>query len=399
MTRRFRFNRLELAGSLGDLGTLLPLAIGMILINGLNPAGLIFAIGLYYLLSGVVFGVTVPVQPMKAIGAYAVATGISSAQIWASGWLIGGIMILIGVSGAMTLIGRHTPKAVVRGIQLSTGVLLMSQGIKLIIGTARYQSLQEAVEPYLRIQSIGPIPASILIGGIGGLLTLRLLDNKKAPAGLVVVLGGMALGAMLGTHQGFEELRFGLYLPRLLPYALPTLEDFNLAFLILVLPQIPLTLGNAVIAYTDLSREYFGSQSGRVTNRNACISIGLANLLSTCLGGMPLCHGAGGLAAHYRFGARTAGSNLMIGFAFILLAVLLGPHVLAVLHLIPMSILGVLLVFAGGQLAMTILDMLTRKEMFIIVLMLGITLASNLAVAFITGIILARLLKSEKFSV
>jgi SulP family sulfate permease len=125
----------------------------------------------------------------------------------------------------------------------------------------------------------------------------------------------------------------------------------------------------------------------------------LSNIVSLLLGGMPLCHGAGGLAAHYRFGARTAGSNLIIGSIFIALAFLLGMHSLNILYLIPMSVLGVLLVFAGGQLALTILDLKERKELFVSLLMLGITLASNLAVGFMGGIIVAYMLKSENVSV
>ncbi len=396
---RFRFNRLELAGSLGDLGTLLPLAIGMILINGLHPVGLFFAIGVYYIIAGLYFGVTVPVQPMKVIGAYAIATGLPSSHIIASGFTIAAVLLVIGGTRAVDLLGRYTPRSVVRGVQLSTGVLLMSQGVKLIIVTSRLQALQQAAEPYLSVQHIGPVPIGIVIGCLGLLLTLLLLDNKKLPAGLVVVVCGFALGSAIGTHQGFDRLDFGLHLPRLLPFAFPSLEDFSLAFLILVLPQIPMTLGNAVIAYADLSREYFGENSRRVTYRSACISMALANAISALLGGMPLCHGAGGLAAHYRFGARTAGSNLIIGAVFILLVLLLGEQILAALYLMPLSILGVLLVFAGSQLAMTILDMMSRKDLFVILLMLGITLGSNLAAGFIAGLIIANLLRSEKLSV
>jgi SulP family sulfate permease len=230
-------------------------------------------------------------------------------------------------------------------------------------------------------------------------LTLLLLDNKKLPAGLVVVLCGIALGAVIGTHRGFDRLDFGLHLPRLLPFAFPSVEDFSLALLILVLPQIPMTLGNAVIAYADLSREYFGENSRRVTYRGACISMALANVISSMLGGMPLCHGAGGLAGHYRFGARSAGSNLIIGVAFTLLVLLVGEQILAFLYLMPLSVLGVLLLFAGSQLAMTILDMMSRKELFVILLMLGITLGSNLAAGFIAGLIVAHLLRSDKVSV
>ena len=150
--QKFLFNRMECAGSLGDLGTLLPLAIGMILINGLNPLGLFFAIGLYYVVAGLYFKVTVPIQPMKMIGAYAIATGMGASQIFASGLLIGIFMFVIGATGAISLIGKYTPKSVIRGVQLSTGTLLMIQGVKFILGSSKYQLLRESIEPYLQIQ-------------------------------------------------------------------------------------------------------------------------------------------------------------------------------------------------------------------------------------------------------
>jgi SulP family sulfate permease len=188
-------------------------------------------------------------------------------------------------------------------------------------------------------------------------------------------------------------------MPELLPFGFPTVPDFTFALLILVLPQIPMTLGNAVIANADLSREYFGKDSKKVTYRALCVSMSLANFLSFLVGGMPLCHGAGGLAAHYRFGARTAGSNLMIGVIFVVLALFLGIHALAVVYLVPMAVLGVLLVFAGSQLALTIIDMRQRKDLFVVLLMLGITVASNLAVGFVAGIAIAYALRSEKLTV
>ena len=169
--------------------------------------------------------------------------------------------------------------------------------------------------------------------------------------------------------------------------------------MVLVLPQIPMTLGNAVVANADLSHEYFHKDSHKVTCKALCLSMSLANMLSFLVGGMPLCHGAGGMAAHYRFGARTDGSNLMIGAIFIALALFLGPHILAVVHLLPFSILGILLVFAGSQLALTILDIKERKDLFVCLVMLGITLASNLAVAFGVGILLAYAFKSDKLNI
>jgi SulP family sulfate permease len=306
---------------------------------------------------------------MKVIGAYAIATGVNASQILASGVLMALILLLVGVTGAVSVLGRYTPKSVVRGVQLSTGAILMAQGVKFMIGTSTFQVIRQVAEPYLTLQSLGPLPIGIVIGVVGGLLTLFLVDNRRLPAGLVLVLCGVLVGLSLGTHHGFEKLQVGINLPKIMPFSIPSGPDFSLAFLLLVLPQIPMTLGNAVIAYADLSKQYFGEASGRVTYRSACISMALANLMSFLTGGMPLCHGAGGLAAHYRFGARTAGSNLIVGSIFIILVVLLGTHMLSILYLVPMSA------------------------------MLGITLASNLAAGFIAGFIIAYLLRSTRMNI
>ncbi|MDJ0722973.1 MAG: putative sulfate/molybdate transporter, partial [Desulfobacterales bacterium] len=123
---RLRFSRMELAGSMGDLGTLLPIAIGMILINGLDPTGVLVAIGVFYILSGLYFRLTVPVQPMKVIGAYALATTLAPAQITAAGLIVGAGLLTVGATNVITPISRLIPKAVIRGVQLSTGALLMA---------------------------------------------------------------------------------------------------------------------------------------------------------------------------------------------------------------------------------------------------------------------------------
>jgi SulP family sulfate permease len=399
MGSRYRFNRLELAGSLGDLGTLLPIAIGLILINGLHPTGLFLSVGIFYVLSGIYFGVTVPVQPMKVVGAYAIATAMSASQITGSGLLLGLVLLAIGATGAVTLIGKYTPHSVIRGVQLSTGTLLMVQGVKFVLGTSTLQKMQAAAEPYLSVQSIGIVPTGWIIGVAGGLLTLLLIENKRFPAGLVVVLSGLLLGLIFGLREGFDEVVLGFHLPEILPFGWPSTPDLTFAVFALVLPQIPMSLGNAVIAYADLSRDYFGEDARRVSYRGACISMALANFLSFFVGGMPLCHGAGGLAAHYRFGARTAGSNLMIGLIFVLLALLLGKGAITIIHLIPLSILGILLLFAGAQLAMTVSDMEDRKGLFVCLTVLGITLATNLAAGFIAGIVIAHLLKIKSLEV
>jgi SulP family sulfate permease len=394
MNTNFQFNRQELAGSFGDLGTILPLALGMILINGLSPTGIFFSVGVFYILTGAYFGFTVPVQPMKVIGAYAIAAEMSVQQIQASTILMAGCLLLIGLTGTITVIGKNIPKSVIRGVQLSTGVLLMVQGVKMILGKSTLQLLHKLPEPYLSVQSLGPIPIGILIGISGVLITFFFLNNKKLPAGLIVIFLGLLIGLFWGTRQGFNQMQFGIFLPEWLPYSFPLKTDFSFAIFALVLPQIPMTLGNAVVANADLSKDYFGKKADKMSYKALCISMGFGNIISFLIGGMPVCHGAGGLAAHYRFGARTAGSNLMIGSILIILVVFFGKGILSFLFLIPMAVLGVLLLFAGSQLAITIIDIDSHNDMLVVVWILGITLALNLAIGFLIGILFAFIIKN-----
>lgn len=399
MSKYFTFNRLEFSGSLGDLGTILPLTLGMVLVNGMDPRGVFFCFGLYYIFSGVYFRVTAPVEPMKVIAAYALAAGLSASQIQASGLLIAVILLVLGGTNLISSIRNKIPIAVIRGVQLTTGTLLIMKGVHLMSGTSPIQLVHQVAEPYLRIQSIGMVPMGIIIGTSLSALTLYLYNNSKIPAAVTVVAIGFLIGIILHKPGGNESLGFQLSLPVFLPYGIPNLADFSFALMVLVLPQIPMTIGNAIIANADLSANYFPETGKKVTGRSLCLSMAFANFAASFLGGIPMCHGAGGLASRYRFGARTAGSNVMIGTLFIMLVLLFGQNILTILHHIPLAALGVLLVFAGIQLSLTVIDVSARKDMAVVIVILGITLVLNLAVGFLIGIILALILKSEKISI
>lgn len=399
MTIPYKFNRMEFSGSLGDLGTLLPLTMGMIMVNGMSITGVFFTIGLFYICAGLYFGVPVPVQPMKAISSYAIATGVSASQISGSAALTCLLLFIIGISGGINLIGKVVPKSVIRGIQLSTGTLLMMQGVRLITGQSPQQIAAGSPEPFFNITHFGPVPIGIYFGIIGCLIALTLVHNKKYPAALVLIATGFLTGLIFSKPGTLANISFGFQLPELLPFGLPTQPDLVIAFFVLVLPQIPMTIGNAIIANVDLSKEYFAEKSHKVTYKTTTLSMAFANGVSFLLGGIPLCHGAGGLAAHYKFGARTGGSNIIIGGIFLCIALFLGHHALSLMHLLPLSILGVLLVFAGAQLSLSIIDMMGRKEMFVIVLILSITLTTNLSWGFAVGLIMAHLLETKKFSI
>jgi SulP family sulfate permease len=380
---------MELGGSLGDLGTLLPLAVGMIVLNQMHATNVLVAVGLFYILAGLYFRVPVAVQPMKVIGAYAIAAGMTPQQIVSSSLWMGVLVLFLGVTGLIGIIRRYTPRSTVPGIQLAVGVVLLIEGLKLIMGQ----------DPSLAVQKIGPVNTGLLLGTGGLVLTLFLLESRKLPAALVLIAFGIAVGLIIGKPLDQETFSWGFHVPRPVPYGWPGWDELVWVLPVVVLPQLPMTIGNAIISNTDLSHEYFPEKAHRVTNRSVSISQGLANLVSFFLGGIPMCHGAGGLAAHYKFGARTAGSNLYIGGIFLVLALIFGEKIVSVLRLLPLSILGVLLTFAGLQLALMVQELRERKDLFVALFMLGLALAFNLAVAFVGGIAVAYAVKSARISV
>ena len=392
-----RFNRHELAGSLGDLGVLLPMAAGLIMVNGLDPQRLFLGVGLYYVAAGLYFGTTVPVQPMKVISSMAIAMALPKEQIFVAGLCMGVMLLLIGLTGTMARIARYIPRPVVRGVQLSTGLLLMAQGARFTFGTSSFQIANNAAEPFLAVQTLGPVPLNWLLAGIAFIATFFLLDSRKVPAALVVVGFGVVTGLILSN--GGEPYRHASALPAFLPEGLPSLATFGTALFVLALPQLPMTLGNAVVANADLAQELFGDEAARTTGKGLCLSMGLANIGSFLMGGMPMCHGAGGLATHYRFGARSAGSNLIIGVLFASLALFLGDQAGVLARMIPMSVLGVLLFFGGGQLALTVQDMKERSDLFVCLSIAAVTLASNLAVGYVVGAAIFFALKSGRVKV
>ncbi len=390
---------MEFSGSLADLGTLIPLAVGLIMVNGLDSTGIFFSIGLYYIVSGLYFRISMPVQPMKVIGAYAIAAGLSASQILASTLFMGACLLLIGVIPVLGSLVQRIPRSVIRGVQLSTGVMLMAEGVRLALGTSRFQALSGAAEPFLSLQHIGPMPVGWPVAVIGVLIVLMLMDHKRFPAAAVLLFGGMSVGLLFGGHLNLDGLSLGFFFPEGPELSELRISDFIVALVSLVLPQLPMTLTNAVVATGDLAGIYYGPKAHRVTSRALCISMGLANLACFFLGGMPLCHGAGGLAAHYRFGARSAGSNLIVGSIFTGLALFLGFQAMKLFQLLPMAVLGVLLIFAGAELGRSILDIQDRKDLFVILTILAITLTTNLATGFLVGLVLAILLRFRHFRV
>lgn len=384
----YRFDRVEFAGSLGDLGTLIPLAIGLVTINGLSFSSVFLWVGLFYLISGLYYRLPVPVQPLKLVSAIAIAfpEKITLAVMAATGLLFGGALVLLSFTGLIDQLARLFTRPIVRGIQLGLGFILIIKGVEFISRPELLlQGAAEGTGP-------GGLPLNPLLGLAALVLVLCLLNSRRFPAALVVVIAGIAVALPFGS-LGDLRWEFG---PSAMPLVIPGVDDFITALFLLVIPQLPLTIGNAIVGTNDTARNLFGRgpATARVSNRSFSLGMGLVNLCIGCMAAMPLCHGAGGLAAHYRFGARTGGSNIMLGLLFILIALGLGSIGIVLLSAIPNAVLGVLLLFAGLELALLIRDVQERQELFIILLIAGISLAtSNMSIAFVSGIIVSGFLR------
>ncbi|MHB1054323.1 MAG: putative sulfate/molybdate transporter [Thermoleophilia bacterium] len=381
-----RFDMSELAGSLGDLGIFLPIAAALIVSNHLSATAVLAASGLLYIVSGLYFRVPIPVQPLKATAAIALATGASAASISAAAIVMGGILLFLAYTGAGNLVARYFEKPVIRGIQLSLGILLLRAGWQKIVDPKLFFDGGTGVLPVGGFD----IPAGIGLAAISGLILLLLYRSRRIPASLAIVLFGIGAGILLGSLRGLSDLTWGPSLA----LATPTGDDFRFALLVLVLPQIPLTFGNSILATTDVAQKYFGQGAERVKPASLCASLGIANLLAGLAGAMPMCHGSGGITAHHRFGARTGGATVIIGTALLALALVFGDSATVVLGLIPLPVLGVMLFYIGAQHAWLIGDMWPRKSS--LATTLAVAIVSTLTGTLIWGLLLGLMITGIK---
>jgi SulP family sulfate permease len=388
----FRFDRVELAGAFGDLGTLLPIVVGMILINKLSPTTVFLAFGLFYVLTGYYYRLPVPVQPLKAVGAIAIAYPgqITEPVIGAAGIIFGGMLVVFSLTGFVDKLAKLFTQPVVRGIQLALGLIFLRKGIELIVDRNLFLS-----------GVAGRFPdsyANLILGLAVFAMVLALLDNKKLPAAIAAVAAGIISGLALG---GLDGLSFSIG-PTEMHFISPTLQDFWIAFIMLILPQMPLTIGNACVGTADTCYTLFPNDPllSKAKAGKFALTMGIANFPAGFLGAVPMCHGTGGLAAHYRFGARTGGAPIMIGVLLVLIALVFGEFGFTILALIPKSVLGVLLIFAGLELCPLIRSLKENEEYFVALLISGIALAvPNMGWAFGIGIVVDLFIRKAKIKI
>jgi predicted benzoate:H+ symporter BenE len=363
---RMVWNLGEVSGAVGDIGTFLPHILGAITVVGLAPSGVLAGFGLFYLASGLFYGVPLGVQPMKAASAVMLVTPMRPGEVMGAGLVIGVFFLLAGLTGAVTRLARAIPAPVTGGLQLGLGLSLAGLGVR-------------------------QIGQQLWLGLVVSALMLLLLSNRRLPAALVGLGVGVLLARLAGVSPPLPPLQLGLHLPQ---FAWPSWGEVLRGTQLAVVPQVPLTLTNAIIVTAAVTRQLFPKEQHHVSERNLAISTGLGNLLAAPFGGYPMCHGAGGIVGHHRFGARTATAPVLIGALCLGLGLLLGDSALPLLRLVPAAVLGSLLFFSGLELALASKPgRYAGPDLFVVMAVGALGVAANPSVAFAAGLALAYALR------
>jgi len=362
-----RFDRREWAGAFGDLGTLVPFLLAYVTIVGVQPAGMLLAFGAALVATGLIFRTPFPVQPMKAIGAVA-ATGaaqtaaITPEAVAVAALATGVIWLVLGLTGATDKVARWVGRPVIIGITLGLGVAFMLEGTRMMSANAW-------------------LAAPLL------LVTILMLSNRALLAMVLILSVGAAWAVLMepAVASALASVKPGVALPAW-PFNGLSWEAVFVGVVLLALPQVPLTLGNAVMAPVEFNNKEFPARP--VTERRVAVSTGIMNTLGSLAGGVPMCHGAGGMAAQVAFGARTGGAPVILGAVLLVLALFFSESVSTLLRLFPAPVLGVMLFLAGIQLALGSCDFSRDKGERFVTLGTAALSVFNVGVAFVFGIVM-----------
>jgi MFS superfamily sulfate permease-like transporter len=356
-----RFDRNELGGAFGDIGTDLPLLLAMIPAAGLDTASVFVLFGLAQILTGLAYGLPMPMQPLKAMAVIVITQRLSANVLFGGGLAIGVVMLILAASGLLGWLTRVIPHCVVRGVQL---------GLALSLG-------QLALQRYVPAMGVsGYVLAAVCFAVIAALD-----GNRKVPAALPVILLGMLAALGLGIDVNAIASGIGVKRPQ---FHVPVLGDIVTGFLLLALPQLPLSLSNSVIATHKTLADLFPTRSVGV--RKIGLTYGIANLLLPFFGGVPVCHGCGGLAGHYAFGGRTGGSVVIYGTMYVVLGLFFSGVASEVVRLFPQPVLGVILLFEALALALLVRDITSSRQELAIAIIVAFC-AAGLPQGYVVGLV------------
>ena len=349
----------EFGGAFGDWGTLVPFIIGYIAIVGLNPAGIFFCLGITNIILGIKYNLPLPVQPQKTIGTIAISQKWSPNLVISTGFGTGIVWFILGLSKKLNNIVKRVPTVAVRGVQL---------GLALILGWAAIIMLND----------------NLILGIISISIIILLIKVKKVPSAIILMFIGIFILFYTGALT-FSEIKFGL--PRF-EFQVPTIENLLIGMVIAGIGQLFLTLTNVMIATISLVKDLFPEKEDVIDANSLALNMGVMNLLNPFLGGMPMCHGSGGLAAQYAFGARTGGSMIFEGIIEIILGLFFSQMLYMFFSQFPKAILGAMLIYIAILLGRIAFKEFNLKAFPIILISAIICFAFNIVFGFIISLIL-----------
>lgn len=323
----------ELSGALGDLGTLLPLMIAMAIKGSIDLGSTLVFSGLANILTGVFFGIPLPVQPMKAIAAVAISQGFSKEETAAAGLTMGVAVFLLSATGLLKWLNRVVPVSVVKGIQVGAGLsLVISAGTSLVkpLGwvSPAWDNRVWAIAAFLFLLLATLVP--------------------RIPYALVVFLIGLIIAAAVPGVDHERSFSAGIWHPS--PFV-PSGEAWKTGAIDAAIPQLPLTTLNSILAVASLAASLFPTFPPTPSTTSIGFSVAFANLIGCWFGAMPVCHGSGGLAGQYRFGARSGSSIIILGSIKLILGLFVGDAIVPLLQRFPNSLLGIMVLAAGVELS------------------------------------------------
>lgn len=362
---KIQINRSEFSGAFGDIGTDLPLIIAMLVETDLKSSNVLLIFGIMQIITAFLYGIPMPVQPLKVVATIVITQKLSSAVIFGGGLAIGITMLILTLTGLLTYLEKVIPKTVTRGIQFGLG-------LKLALLSLKYYIPNDGFSGY----------ALSIIAFFSGIV---LIGSKKYPPALFIIAWGL-IYTILFNFGAFNEIKLT---PPNFSISEITFSNISTGFLLLSLPQIPLSLGNSIIATHQLVKDYFPEK--KISVKKIGLTYSLMNIVTPLFGGIPVCHGSGGIAGHYFFGGRTGGSTLIYGSFYLLLGLFFSSQPLKVFGLFPKPILGVILLFEGVALILLIKDIIIDKKNLFIAVVVGI-LANGMRFGFLIGMIVGVLL-------
>jgi xanthine/uracil/vitamin C permease (AzgA family) len=324
-------------------------------------------------LTGLRYGIPMPVQPLKAMAALVIAQKLSGGVLFGGGLVIGVIMLVLTVTGLIDWLARVVPKTVVRGIQFGLGLQLALL----------------AVKDY--VQADGA--AGYVLAAVGFVITIALMGNRRFPAALFVIALGIVYAFIFKIDFSAVWHGASLHLPRL---QVLTRQDLLTGLVVLAVPQIPLSLGNSILATRQVAEDFFPERP--LTIRTISSTYSIMNLVNPWFGGIPTCHGSGGMAGHYTFGARTGGSVIIYGCLYLALGLFFSGCFAQVIQVFPKSILGVMLAFEGLAMLLLVRDIDGSKADLLIAMLVGLMavgLPYGYAIGLIVGIALVYLWRNR----